>query len=218
MRNEFRQTRGSYLPEDLRHAQGTNVPQHLLVFERREFAVDFGVSAGLVKRHVLIHDGHVNGVAERFPQPVDRAAGVFPLPREHQVTHDESLFQKSVITDNGGARHGKHRADRFRRGFKVVRDARILFPERGIKVLQIRHENVDESREAPKALGAFIPVAVPGDGERQPSEFGCRDGVDDRIGVVPRRDEFKARGAARLLFQENVREARRRHREPFAFC
>lgn len=194
------------------------MPQHLLVFERRKFAVDLGVPARFVKRHVLIHDGHVNGVAERFPQPVDRAAGVFPLPREHQVTHDESLFQKSVITDNGGARHGKHRADRFRRGLKIVRDARILFAERGIKVLQIGHENVDESREAPKALGAFIPVAVPGDGNRESSGFGGGESVNDRFCVVPRRDEFQARCTAGLLFQENVREARRRHREPFAFC
>lgn len=194
------------------------MPQHLLVFERREFAVDLGVPARFVKRHVLIHDGHVNGVAECFPQPVDRAAGVFPLPWEHQVPYDEPLFQKPVVTDNGGPRHGKHRADRFRCELKVVRDARILFPERGIKVLQIGHENVDESREAPKALRAFIPVAVPGDGERQPSEFGCRDGVDDCIGVVPRCDEFQARCTAGLLFQENVREARRRHWKTFAFC
>ena len=68
--NELRAVSASDLYEAFGDADLSGVTDNLLVLKSGERAVDFWVPAGFVNRHVLIHDGNVNLIAECFMNPV----------------------------------------------------------------------------------------------------------------------------------------------------
>ena len=103
--------------------------------------------AGLEDRHVLIHDGNVDVVAEALMEPREAFAAVAPLPGKHQMPHDHAALHETVLADDGRPRHAEHRFDRFGSVFEIVRDARILFSESAVEILEIRNEDIDEAVE-----------------------------------------------------------------------
>ena len=113
VRDELLLVRLPDLHEALRDADLFGVPDDLLVLEGRERTVDFRMPAGLEDRHVLIHDGNVDVVAESVMEPREALAAVAPLPGKHQVPHDHAALHEAVLADDGRTRHAEHRFDRF---------------------------------------------------------------------------------------------------------
>ena len=68
--NELGVVRSSDLHEAVDDADLVGMPNDLLIFKRRERPVDLRMPAGLEDRHVLVHDGDVDGIAERLMNPV----------------------------------------------------------------------------------------------------------------------------------------------------
>ena len=68
--NELRAVSASDLYEAFGDADLSGVTDNLLVLKIGERAVYFCVPAGFLYRHVLIHDGNVNLIAECFMNPV----------------------------------------------------------------------------------------------------------------------------------------------------
>ena len=68
--DELRAVSASDLYEAFGDADLSGVTHDFLILKSSERTIDFRVSAGFVNRHVLIHDGNVNLIAECFMNPV----------------------------------------------------------------------------------------------------------------------------------------------------
>ena len=68
--NELRAVSASDLYEALGDADLSGMTHDFLILKSSERTIDFWVPASFVNRHVLIHDGNVNLIAECFMNPV----------------------------------------------------------------------------------------------------------------------------------------------------
>ena len=68
--NELRAVSASDLYEDFGDADLSGMTHDFLILKSSERTIDFWVPASFVNRHVLIHDGNVNLIAECFMNPV----------------------------------------------------------------------------------------------------------------------------------------------------
>ena len=155
---------------------------------------------------VLAHEAeeHLTG-CERFPDPVDDAAGVFRLSRQNEVPDEHAALQHAVLVEPERAGLAVHLQNGGAGDLRIVRRGGVARGRFRQGVLQVRQIYLHEPVEHAQRFDAFIARAVPydRDAELQPGER-----LGDLPRVVARRDKIDVVHAFIAQTQKNVAKLR----------
>ena len=155
---------------------------------------------------VLAHEAekHLAG-CKCLPDPVDDAAGVFPLLRQDKVPYEHAALQHAVLVEPERTGLAVHLQNGGARDLRIVRRSGVARGRLRQGVFQVRQVYLHEPVEHTQRLDAFVAGAVPHDrdAELQPGE---------RLGDLPRivtgRDEVDVVHALIAQTQKNAAKLR----------
>src|SRR3990172_3665960 len=142
--------------------EGGLVSRLILLF--RDPAVDLGITIGLERGIVLVHQVHIDVRRDLSSEKAHHFTGFRDSARHYQVPHEESPLREPLLVENEIADLTLHLAESFLDGLRIVLRLGVALRSRSTPVLEVRHVDVDDSVEKPQALERVVSAGVVDEG------------------------------------------------------